>query len=62
MLHYACCPLLLLIKFPLGMLTGCAGEGAPDKFSLDVFALIECRLGNGVAARFYFIFCLPGGW
>jgi len=31
LLHYACCPLLLLIKFPLAMLPPSAGEEAPEK-------------------------------
>lgn len=34
-LHYACCPLLLLIKFPLAMLTCCAGKRT-EKCSVHV--------------------------
>ena len=56
LLHYACCPLLLLIKFPLAMLTCCAADGAPDKCSLDVTALRECRLDNGMVVWFFLSF------
>lgn len=46
LLNYACCPLSLLIKFPLAMLASCAEEGAPEKCSWMWNCSERVGLGN----------------
>lgn len=59
LLHYARCPLLLLITFPLAMLTSCAEEGAPEKCSLNVISPREWRLGNDTVAWLFVLGYAP---